>query len=395
MYCGNTTTRGRARRRAAAPRRTGSRSSRMRRLVSATALTLSVVGLVVGGAASGQVPPNTPHYFGPFPNWANSPLTLPNANVAITVATGCTPGGATADAVVGANGSITGITITDPGNGYVATGKCAPQVGITGAGTGAAAKATVTKSGAVVGVVVDTPGSGYKSPKVSFSGGGGSGATATAYGGVDKVSLTDGGSGYTTPTVAFDLPDNPNGDQATGHIASIAAGDSFDGMVNGVIQANGVIVDNPGSGYSSRAGCRSPQRDAMGSGSESPSEQPRCDGDVELQDPVDRDGHLRLGLQHATERDHRRSRPGWKRRVRCDRTHRYGRGDHHGDHRHQPGLGLRHPGRDQEVRRHAAGPHLGKREQPGQVHPGRGARHDDVPGARTTTRSALSSTGSG
>ena len=142
----------------------------MRHFVSATMLSLSVVGLVVGGAASGQVPPNTPHYFGPYPNWANSPLTLPDANVAITVASGCTDGGATADATVGVNGSITGITITDPGNGYAATGRCAPQIGITGAGTGAAAKATVTKSGAVVGVVVDTAGSGYKSPKVGFTG---------------------------------------------------------------------------------------------------------------------------------------------------------------------------------------------------------------------------------
>src|SRR5688572_18662616 len=98
MYCGNTTTRGRARRRRASARRTGSTSLRMRHFVSATMLALSVVGLVVGGAASGQVPPNTPHYFGPYPNWANSPLTLPDANVAITVASGCTDGGATADA---------------------------------------------------------------------------------------------------------------------------------------------------------------------------------------------------------------------------------------------------------------------------------------------------------
>ena len=226
----------------------------MRHFVSATVLALSVVGLVVGGAASGQVPPNTPHYFGPYPNWANSPLTLPDANVAITVASGCTDGGATADATVGVNGSITGITITDPGNGYAATGRCAPQIGITGAGTGAAAKATVTKSGAVVGIVVDTAGSGYKSPKVGFTGGGGSGATATAYGAVDNVTVTNGGSGYTIPTVAFDLPDNPNGDQATGHIASIAAGDAFDGMVNGVILPNGVIVDDPGSGYSTAPG---------------------------------------------------------------------------------------------------------------------------------------------
>ena len=59
-----------------------------------------------------------PHYYGPFPNWANSPFTLPDAKVTIT---GDTTGtGAEAVATVGAGGAITGITITNPGSGYTA-----------------------------------------------------------------------------------------------------------------------------------------------------------------------------------------------------------------------------------------------------------------------------------
>ena len=64
-------------------------------------------------------------------------------------------------------------------------------------------------------------------------------ATATAYGGVDAVQIIDGGSGYTMPTVEFGLPDGVNGVQATGHAEMNAAG-----------SITAVIVDSPGSGYS-------------------------------------------------------------------------------------------------------------------------------------------------
>ena len=104
-----------------------------------------------------------PHYFGPYPNWANSPFTLPD----VTVEVAGDGIGATAAAKVGANGAITGITVTDPGSGYTTA-----SVNITGAGTGAAATATVITSGIVTGITVDTPGSGYTSPTVTLSGGG-------------------------------------------------------------------------------------------------------------------------------------------------------------------------------------------------------------------------------
>jgi len=107
-----------------------------------------------------------PHYFGPYPNWANSPYTLPDVAVEI-VGDGA---GATAVASVGANGAVTGITITNPGSGYTAA-----TVNITGGGAGATANAIVATSGVVTGITINTPGSGYTQPVVTLTGGGGSG----------------------------------------------------------------------------------------------------------------------------------------------------------------------------------------------------------------------------
>lgn len=107
-----------------------------------------------------------PHYFGPYPNWANSPFTF--ADVGVTI--DGDGSGAQAVATVGANGAVTGITIVDPGSGYTAA-----TVTITGAGTGATANTTVAQSGALLGVTVNTPGSGYTAPTVSLVGGDGLG----------------------------------------------------------------------------------------------------------------------------------------------------------------------------------------------------------------------------
>jgi FtsP/CotA-like multicopper oxidase with cupredoxin domain len=107
-----------------------------------------------------------PHYFGPYPNWANSPFTLPD--VTVTIQGDGT--GAQAVASVGANGAVTGITIVDPGSGYTAA-----TVEIAGAGSGAAATATIAQSGALIGITVNTPGSGYTAPSVTLTGGSGIG----------------------------------------------------------------------------------------------------------------------------------------------------------------------------------------------------------------------------
>ncbi len=204
--------------------------------VAATAAMMVVVAPTPAplGAAPSSATDETkvPHYFGPYPNWANSQLTTADATVTVTG----NGSGATAEATVGANGAITAITVTNPGSGYSNA-----KVDITGSGTGAMADAAIVRKGSVVGVTVGSPGTGYTDPSVTFSGNGG--AAATAYGGVEGVFVANGGSGYTMPVVDFDLPNGPGGVQAKGHALMDA---------NGTVTA--VVVDSPGSGYSTAPG---------------------------------------------------------------------------------------------------------------------------------------------
>jgi FtsP/CotA-like multicopper oxidase with cupredoxin domain len=182
-----------------------------------------------------------PHYFGPYPNWANGSFTLPDVAVEITG----DGSGAAASATVGANGAVTGINITDPGRGYSAA-----TVSITGGGTGASADAVITATGVVTAVNVGDGGAGYTAPVVTISGGGATtDATATAYGGVTAIHLVTPGSGYSMPTVDFDLPDAPDGTQARGNVlcAEPNCAPATDGAT---VTITGVDVVDPGSGYS-------------------------------------------------------------------------------------------------------------------------------------------------
>lgn len=214
------------------------------KILSTTVLILLLVSLISGNfpinvaAAPEKLPASpvdesvVPHYFGPYPNWGLTALTNPDATVTITG----DGSGATATAQIGAGGGITSITITNPGSNYTSA-----TVQITGAGAGAAATAVVTSSNTVVAINVTNPGMDYVQPAVAITGGGATTpATATAYGGVDSLTLTYGGSGYNLPTVDFDYPDGEGGVQAKGHV-------TWD-TVTGVI--TGVVIDNPGSGYS-------------------------------------------------------------------------------------------------------------------------------------------------
>ncbi|MGO4596840.1 multicopper oxidase domain-containing protein [Terrabacter sp. 2RAF25] len=211
----------------------------------ATALALGMQAGMAPQTASASPPTSVtdstkvPHYFGPWPNWANSPLTLPTATVSITDSGGGT--GATAVAQVDpATGGIGTIDVTAPGHDYTS-----PVVTVTSpTGTGAAASAVVRTSGAVVSATVGGAGGGYSTLSATVTGDG-TGASVVASGSVDVVTLTNGGSGYTMPTVMFDLPDDPNGTRATGHV------DPAD-LVGGVVQK--VIVDESGTGYSKAPG---------------------------------------------------------------------------------------------------------------------------------------------
>jgi FtsP/CotA-like multicopper oxidase with cupredoxin domain len=201
-------------------------------VVVALLTTVFMVKLSQGQAApdSPTDESKVPHYFGPWPNWALSPLTVGDATVSITG----DGAGAEAVATVGGNGAVTGVTVTNPGSGYTNA-----TVSITGAGTGATATATITNSGAIVAVNVTANGGGYKAPVVTISGGGATtDATATAYGGVDAIAVQNAGTGYQFPTVDFDMPDDPNGTQAAAHAEKNANG-----------EITNIVIDNPGSGY--------------------------------------------------------------------------------------------------------------------------------------------------
>src|SRR4030067_1112488 len=87
-----------------------------------------------------------PHYFGPYPNWANSPFTLPD--VAVTISGDGT--GAMATASVNGLGAITGITITDPGSGYTAAPATRYDVS---AGSATGGSFTLTVDGLITGAI--------------------------------------------------------------------------------------------------------------------------------------------------------------------------------------------------------------------------------------------------
>ena len=126
-----------------------------------TMLMVTCLLLGAGGQQAGAMPMDptdetkVPHYFGPNPNWALSPLRV--ADVVVDLTGGGGTGATAASTVDPQTGAITAITVTNPGSGYTS----APTVNITGLGTGAAATAVVDYSGVVTGITVDVAGGGY------------------------------------------------------------------------------------------------------------------------------------------------------------------------------------------------------------------------------------------
>jgi hypothetical protein len=147
--------------------------------------------------------------------------------------------GAKASVSIGSNGSITSISLTDPGVGYFST----PYINIFGTGTGASAVAVIPNrqsfevgelvygttntaravstisSGSVSSIIIQDLGQGYTSaPRVSFSDppAGGTKATGVAVltqGKVTSINITNPGSGYTSaPTITIGRsPVEPSG----------------------------------------------------------------------------------------------------------------------------------------------------------------------------------------
>ena len=225
-------------------------------VLTVLAMVLALASTVLGTGAAVAAPPDDtkiPHYFGPWPNWASSPLTLNKASVSFS-GTGTE---ATAVAQVDPQtGGIASVDMVTPGAGY----DSGPvTVTIDGGTTAATATATVAGTNVVTSFKNIVPGSGYTSFKVSLVGGvnlnvtGNQAATAVASGGVDAVNVTAGGSGYTMPTVDFDYPDDPNGVQAAAHVVCNESPDCQHAP-DEFVSVKSVVVDNPGSGYSSAPG---------------------------------------------------------------------------------------------------------------------------------------------
>src|SRR5215467_13750517 len=80
-----------------------------------------------------------------------------------------TPGNtvATATATI-SGGTVTGISITNPGSGYTSP----PTITFTGGGIGGATATATISGGTVTGISITNPGSGYTSPPtITFTGG--------------------------------------------------------------------------------------------------------------------------------------------------------------------------------------------------------------------------------
>lgn len=109
-----------------------------------------------------SMPVEAPHYFGPYPNYANSPLRMSDAMIMFH---GDGTGAAASARVDPATGAILAIDVLSGGSGYTT----APHVMISsmGGGLGALATATIDPlSGAVTEVTVDAAGAGYVTPGI-------------------------------------------------------------------------------------------------------------------------------------------------------------------------------------------------------------------------------------
>lgn len=150
-------------------------------------------------------------------------VTLTNSGLDYTSQPTMTPiggtgAGATFSAQLQSSGSISRITVTNPGHSYSATDFV--TIAFAGGGSYTTAVATAAVSGgAIEAITMTTDGTGYTagSVTVKIMGGGGVGATAivqtsaiTAGGAITAVVVTASGQGYTSsPTVVFTDPNNP------------------------------------------------------------------------------------------------------------------------------------------------------------------------------------------
>ncbi len=121
--------------------------------------------LMAGAAAPAAPDPGgIPHYFGPYPNWANSPMPT---------------------------GAVGSVTLIDPGAGYTAPIVTITDLYDSAGADGATAAAVIDPvSGAITDIVLLSGGAGYTAPIVTITDDTGAGASAAAA--LDLTSLTGG-----------------------------------------------------------------------------------------------------------------------------------------------------------------------------------------------------------
>lgn len=222
-----------------------------------TAGSLSpVISVTDGGIGYTSVPTVT--FFGGHGTGASATATVENGTVTtVTIlnpGTGYVLGDAVGIAFSGGgndgnakihcavtNGVITSVTIDDPGTGYAET----PTVLIRAAGGGGsgatAIVSSISDSGQITGIFVTAAGSGYGGPKVSIVSATGGGGQFTAIpsasgGGIDSVVINNGGFGYLSQPHILVVGGNGSG-------AILSA------QINGSGVVSSVVIVNGGQGY--------------------------------------------------------------------------------------------------------------------------------------------------
>ncbi len=109
-------------------------------------------------AAATMDPGGVPDYFGITPNYANSPLPLPEI---VTVVIGGVGTGAAATAILNPSGVIMGVQVTAGGTGYVAASTTVSFNAAHGTGATAAAVVDATKGGVITAINVTNGGMNY------------------------------------------------------------------------------------------------------------------------------------------------------------------------------------------------------------------------------------------
>jgi FtsP/CotA-like multicopper oxidase with cupredoxin domain len=184
--------------------------------------------------AVGLVPNTVPHYYGPYGNYANSPLKMSDAVLEFVGGGG--DGAAGVATVNPSTGAITSVDVSSGGSGYTS----APSVVVTSplaGGTGASLTTSIAKG--VTDVTLTNPGTGYTAPPAVTVNGDGTGAVIDVFmsGYISNIEIGLPGGSFVDPIVSIEPPTDPGGVQATATAV----------QNNGGISS--ITITNPGSGY--------------------------------------------------------------------------------------------------------------------------------------------------